>query len=56
MKGKLWFNWALSTRVLRIILHSSILDKFGDFDNYLEDNRVPFLTNGAVQVALNPPQ
>ncbi len=56
MKGKLWFNWALSTRVLRIIRHSGIRDKFGDFDNYLEDNRVPFLTNGAVQVALNPPQ
>jgi hypothetical protein len=50
------FNWALPPRVLHIIRHSSILDRFWDFDNYLEDNRVPFLSNGAVQMALNPPQ
>jgi len=54
--GKLRFNWPLSTQVLRLISHTRILEKFWDFDNYLEDNRVPFLTNGAVQMALDSPE
>jgi len=54
--NKLWFNHAMSTRTLRLIRHSSILDRFWDFDDYLENNRVPFLINGAVQAALDSPQ
>lgn len=47
------FNWSTSARALDLIHHSHILDNFWDFDNYLEDNRAPFLTNGAVGAALN---
>jgi len=56
VEDKLRFNYAMSTRTLRLIRHSSILDSFWDFDDYLENNSVPFLTNGAVQVALGSPQ
>ncbi|KAI0282396.1 hypothetical protein BC826DRAFT_921887 [Russula brevipes] len=38
---------------LRLVRHSNILDKFWDCDDYLEDQRVPFLTNNAVVDALN---
>ncbi|KAI0284172.1 hypothetical protein BC826DRAFT_960673 [Russula brevipes] len=51
--GKLWFDWSITTRTLRLVRHSNILDKFWDCDDYLEDQRVPFLTNNAVVDALN---
>jgi len=54
--NKLRFNWSTSTRALHLIRHSNILDNFWDFDNYLEDNGAPFLTNGAVEAALNGQQ
>ncbi|KAI0276242.1 hypothetical protein BGY98DRAFT_987170 [Russula aff. rugulosa BPL654] len=56
VEDKLNFNWSTSTRALHLIRHSNILDNFWDFDNYLEDNRAPFLTNGAVGAALNGQQ
>jgi hypothetical protein len=56
MEDKLRFNWSTSTHALHLIRHSNILDNFWDFDNYLEDNRAPFLTNGAVVAALNGQQ
>ncbi|KAI0290254.1 hypothetical protein BC826DRAFT_913514 [Russula brevipes] len=51
--GKLWFDWTVTTRTLHLVRHSNILDKFWDCDDYLEDQRVPFLTNNAVADALN---
>ncbi|KAN0111834.1 UPF0172 domain containing protein [Russula decolorans] len=56
VEDKLRFNWSASTRALHLIRHNNILDNFWDFDNYLEDNRAPFLTNGAVGAALNGQQ
>jgi hypothetical protein len=56
VEDKLWFNYAMSTRTLGLIRQSNILDRFWDFDDYLENNRVPFLTNGAVQAALDSAQ
>jgi len=53
VEGRLIFNWNIPARVLHLIRHRNILDQFWDFDDYLENNRVPFLTNGAVQTALN---
>jgi len=53
VEGRLISNWNIPTRVLHLIRHSSILDQFGDFDDYLENNKVSFLTNDAVQTALN---
>jgi len=56
VEDKLRFNSSASTRALHLIRHSSILDNFWDFDNYLEDNMAPFLTNGAVGAALDGQQ
>jgi hypothetical protein len=56
VENKLRFNKAVPARALHLVRHSSILDNFWDFDNYLEDNRAPFLTNGAVGAALNAHQ
>ena len=51
--GKLWFDWSVTTRTLRLVRHSNILDEFWDCDDYLEDQRAPFLTNNAVAAALS---
>ncbi|KAI0284169.1 hypothetical protein BC826DRAFT_1109804 [Russula brevipes] len=51
--GKLWFDWTVTTRTLHLVRHSNMLDKFWDCDDYLEDQRAPFLTNNAVADALN---
>ncbi|KAI0290250.1 hypothetical protein BC826DRAFT_553889 [Russula brevipes] len=51
--GKLWFDWSVTTRTLHLVRHSNILDEFWDCDDYLEDQRVPFLTNNAVAAALS---
>ncbi|KAH9966293.1 UPF0172-domain-containing protein [Russula compacta] len=53
VENKLRFDWTVATRALRLIRNNNILDQFWDFDDYLEDNRVPFLTNGTVEPALN---
>ncbi|KAI0247333.1 UPF0172-domain-containing protein [Lactifluus subvellereus] len=52
---KLRFDRTIPVRALHLVRHSRILDQFGDFDDYLENPGVHFLTNGAVQAALNPP-
>jgi hypothetical protein len=49
------FDRTIHARVLRLARQTHILDEFVDFDDHLEDRRVPFLTNGAVQAALNAP-
>lgn len=49
---KLKLNKTIPTRALHLVRQSNILNDFWDFDNYLEDNRAPFLTNGAVGTAL----
>ncbi|KAI9443677.1 UPF0172-domain-containing protein [Russula earlei] len=56
VEGRLTFDRTIPTRAQRLIRHNNILDRFWDFDDYLEDIRAPFLTNGAVQAALNSPQ
>jgi hypothetical protein len=53
---KLRLNPTIPTRALHLVRHSNILNNFWDFDDYLEDNRAPFLTNGAVGTALIAPQ
>jgi hypothetical protein len=51
--GKLWFDWSVTTRTLHLVRYSNILDQFWDCDDYLEDQRAPFLTNNAVAAALS---
>jgi hypothetical protein len=53
---KLRFTKSIPSRSLHLARHTNLLDRFGDFDDYLEDNSVQYLTNGAVEVALNSPQ
>lgn len=51
--SKLRVDWTVAARAIRLICNdNNILDQFWDFDDYLEDNRVPFLTNGTVEPAL----
>ncbi|KAH9961775.1 hypothetical protein BC827DRAFT_1267441 [Russula dissimulans] len=52
-QDRLTFNPNLPARVLHLTRRSNILDQFWDFDDYLENTRLPFLTNSAVQRALN---
>ena len=54
--NKLRVTRTIPSRSLHLARNTNLLDKFGDFDDYLEDNNVQYLTNGAVEVALNTPQ
>ncbi|KAI0262037.1 hypothetical protein BC834DRAFT_829342 [Gloeopeniophorella convolvens] len=54
VEGKLRFSQAIPTRALQLVRHSNILDVFGDFDDYLEDTSVRFLTNNEVEKLLSP--
>lgn len=44
------------TRALQIIRHTNILNDFWDFNNYLENNQAPFLTNDSVGEQLKLPE
>ncbi|KAH9984921.1 hypothetical protein BJV77DRAFT_952251 [Russula vinacea] len=51
-EDQLRLNTTIPYRALHLVRHSNVLNDFWDFDNYLEDNRAPFLTNSAVGTAL----
>ena len=53
MDGKLRFTKEIPSRSLHLARRTNLLSQFGDFDDYLEDNRVQYLTNGAVEATLN---
>ena len=44
------------TRALQIIRHTDILNDFWDFNDYLENNQAPFLTNDSVGEQLKLPE
>jgi len=52
VEGSLWFNRTVHSEVRRLVRESSILHKFWDFDDYLEDNSVRFLGNPDLLFAL----
>ncbi|KAH9052796.1 UPF0172-domain-containing protein [Lactarius vividus] len=56
VEHKLRFTKAIPRRSLHLARHTNLLSQFVDFDDYLEDTNVRFLTNGAVEAALNSPQ
>ncbi|KAN0135133.1 UPF0172 domain containing protein [Lactarius tabidus] len=53
VEGKLRFTKSIPGRSLHLARRADLLGQFGDFDDYLEDNSVQYLTNGAVEAALN---
>lgn len=53
VEGKLRLSRSIPGRSLHLARRTDLLGQFGDFDDYLEDNRVQYLTNGAVEAALN---
>ncbi|KAI9435175.1 UPF0172-domain-containing protein [Lactarius indigo] len=56
VEHKLRFTKSIPHRSLHIARHTNLLSQFGDFDDHLEDTTVQFLTNGAVEAALNSSQ
>ena len=56
VENKLRFDQNIPARALHLVRHTNVLDNFWDFDNYLDDNNAPFLTNGAVGAALSARQ
>ena len=53
VENKLRFTRSIPSRSLHLARRTDLLSRFADFDDYLEDNRVQYLTNGAVEAALN---
>ena len=52
VENKLRFTRSIPSRSLHLARRTNLLGQFVDFDDYLEDNRVQYLTNGAVEAAL----
>ncbi|KAF8262910.1 UPF0172-domain-containing protein [Lactarius quietus] len=46
VEGKLRFTESIPSLALHLARRMDLLGQFGDFDDYLEDNRVQYLTNG----------
>ncbi|KAH9974934.1 hypothetical protein BGW80DRAFT_1204411 [Lactifluus volemus] len=55
VEGRFRFDRTIPARALRLARQSRLLNDFGDFDDYLENRSVQFLSNGVVQAALNSP-
>ena len=53
VEGRLRFTESIPSRSLHLARRSNLLNQFGDFDDYLEDNTVQYLTNRTVEAELN---